>query len=330
MASCFCCCSSFGIIFLAMLAQPLYYFWMPPQMYEIQGKCALVTGASKGLGVDIARGLAAEGVTKLAITARSMDKLKAVAAKLSQEYPNTEVFVIEADHSKDKDNEEVVKTTLSKFGPSCPLILVQNAGVESLFLFEKATKAKIDSMLDINLKAPIYLLHGMLPSMIKSSGHVVFINSVGGKLSLPGMNIYSASKFGLAGFAWGLRNDMKARDLPVTIHSIHPGWVRGEGMAVDIAKQIGMPLNILTDAFGYSDPPDTAAAVIEAIKYNHPEIIVNKPVYMEYLPMIPFRLLHAVGCTFPRFFDKLLYLPLPGFSKVVDFLLKAAEIQTQS
>lgn len=304
-------------ILLAILAYPLYYWWMPPLAYEVKGKCAVVTGTSSGLGVDIAKALAAEGVSKLILTARRVDKLQAVAEEISKAYPATSVFPVASDVTKDEDNQKLVKTAAEKFG-ECPIILVNNAGVESWVHFEKTSKAKLDSMLDINLKAVIHLTHDFVPTMIKSGGHIVSIGSVAGKLSTMGLPTYSASKFGVWGFMQGLRAEMRIKKHPVTAHTVMPGFVKGAGMAVDMAKQANVGMEACTDfAFGWSYPPDTGAAVVGAIKYDHPEWIVNN---------IPSRMLALLREAFPRLIDIL--LEAPGMGPCKNFLASVMEAQT--
>jgi len=116
-----------------------------------------------------------------------------------------------------------------------------------MLLFEKASKAKIDAMLDLNLKGMIHLTHDFMPHMIKSGGHVVNIGSLGGKVVPFGFNVYSATKSGMLGFMAGLRLDMSARQLPVTFHCVMPGIVRDTGMATDAANEIGLPLSDATN-----------------------------------------------------------------------------------
>lgn len=304
-------------IFVAMLAYPLCYWWMPPLAYEIKGKCAVVTGTSSGLGIEIAKALAAEGVSKLILTARRVDKLTAVAEEISKAYPATSVFPVKHDVSKDEDNKNLFTTAMKKFG-SCPIILVNNAGVESWVHYHKTSKQKIDAMLDINVKGVLHLTHDFLPAMIKSGGHIVTIGSVSGKVSTTGMGTYSATKFAVLGFMQGLRAEMRLQKYPVTAHTVMPGFVKGSGMAADMVKETGIAMEDCTDtAFGWSWPQDTGAAVVGSIKYDHPEWIVNN---------IPVRMLALLREAFPRLMDVLFTIPIMDPCR--KFMFKVMDAQT--
>jgi len=267
---------------------------MPPQVHEVQGKCAVVTGTSQGLGVAIANALAKEGVSKLILTARRIEKLTAVADDISKAYPSVQVFPVQSDVSSDEDNEKLVATALEKFGEACPIILVNNAGTESMVHFAEAPVKKMDAMLDVNLKAPIHLTHAFLPSIIKASGHVVNIGSVSSKVAGLGFQGYAASKFGLLGFSQGLRGEMRYKKLPVTVHTVMPGFVKEAGMASNMGSTTGANIQDCHDVYGESYPHHTGAAVVNSIKYDYPEWIVNS---------VPLRALVIAKEAFPRTAD---------------------------
>lgn len=281
---------------IAVLAYPLYWVWMPPQVHELKGKCAVVTGTSQGLGVAIAQELAKAGVSKLVLTARRLEKLTAVTEELSKTYPSVKVVPVQGDVSSDEDNARLVATALEIFGEQCPIILVNNAGAESMLHFAKAPLKKIDQMLDVNLKGAIHLTHAFLPSIIKASGHVVNIASIGGKLAPLGFQTYSATKFGLMGFGQGLRGEMRYNKHPVTVHTVCPGFVKEAGMAHDLAASVGSSLQACNDLYGESYPHHTGTAVVKSIMYDHPEWIVNSK---------PTRALAVIREAFPRFMDLL-------------------------
>merc|ERR1739848_531919 len=152
------CCGIAVVALIAILAYPLSWLWIPPQMHEVKGKCAVITGTSSGLGIDIAKALAAEGISQMILTARRVDKLHEVAANLTKTYPSVKFHPVGSDVTSDEDNAKLVVIAHEKFG-DCPVILVNNAGVESWAHFDKMSKKKIDQMLDINLKAAIHLTH---------------------------------------------------------------------------------------------------------------------------------------------------------------------------
>jgi len=266
---------------------------MPPQMHEVKGKCAVITGTSSGLGIDIAKALAVEGVSQMILTARRVEKLNEVAADLTKTYPSVKFHAVRSDVASDEDNAKLVDTAKEKFG-DCPVILVNNAGVETWTHFDKMSKKKIDQMIDINLKAAIHLTHDFIPSMIQKGGHIVTIGSVASKIAAYGTHVYSASKFGVLGFNMGLRAEATIKNWPVTVHTVMPGAVKDAGMANNMATQIGKPLEDFTDVYGSSYSSETGSAVVNSIKYDHPEWVVNS---------VPARGLALVREMFPRFMD---------------------------
>lgn len=313
------CCSICCAILVALFAYPLYWVWMPPLAHEIKGKCAVVTGTSSGLGIDVAKALANEGVSKLILTARRIDKLQAVANDMSKQYPSISVYPVQSDVTSDEDNEKLVATARDKFGQECPIILVNNAGVEKWVHIEKTTKGNLDFMLDVNLKAAIHLTVDFLPFVIKSGGHVVFMGSVVSKVSGMGVHTYAASKFGLLGFAQGLRSEMRKKNYPVTVHTIMPGFVKNSGMAEDVAKEAGVTLDSVTEQAGYCFPEDVGNAVVGSIKFDHPEWVVNT---------VPTRVLAIVSEIFPRTLDLMDTMQDEGSKKIQKFFYAIMDTQT--
>ncbi|CAE8608083.1 unnamed protein product [Polarella glacialis] len=314
-------CKALGVVLLAVLAFPLYYTFMPPQVHEVKGKCAVITGASTGIGVQIAHVLASEGVSKLVITARSKERLDAVAANITKHYPETQVFAVKSDVSKPEDRTALAETVAKTFG-SCPTILVNNAGVEHFLHMElQSVKPKIDQMIDINIRGLIHLTNDFLPMLMKSGGHIVNIASLAGKATGIGVNVYAATKYAVVGFSLNLRADMRHRKLGVSVHCVMPGIVTEAGMAHDMGKQIGLSLESVTDLFGSSRPIDIAHAVVEAIRYDHPEIIVNS------LPVWP---LTAIQTLFPRVWDFFWDLPLPLVQRATAWVDKVTDYQSQN
>ena len=96
---------------------------------------------------------------------------------------------------------------------------------------------QIDRMLDVNLRAPIALAHGLVPMMTaRGSGQMVFISSLSGKAASPASSLYSATKFGLRGFALGLREDLRRSGVGVSL--VFPGFIRDAGMFAEAGVQL--------------------------------------------------------------------------------------------
>jgi uncharacterized protein len=224
----------------------------------IAGSTALVTGASGGLGHAIARALSARGA-RLILTGRRTDVLEALAAELGAR-------VVACDLAS---REEVAQLG-AELAPAVD-IFVANAGLPATGRLEALSQDEIDRLLEVNLRAPIALARAFAPAMIeRSHGHMVFVSSLSGKAAQPASSIYSATKFGLRGFALGLRADLRRHGVGVSV--VLPGFVRGAGMFADSGVR-------LPPGLGTSSPEEVAAAVVRLITSNSAELGVA-PLHM--------------------------------------------------
>ncbi len=121
-------------------------------------------------------------------------------------------------------------------------------------------------MLEVNLRAPIMLAHELAPAMVaRGRGHLVFVSSLSGKAASPASSIYSATKFGLRGFALALRQDLAPHGVGVSL--VSPGFIRDAGMFADTGVKLPPGTGTKTSA-------DVAAAVIRAIETDRAELEV--------------------------------------------------------
>lgn len=171
----------------------------------------LVTGASRGIGKTIAKSLQSYG--NVYVTARNEEKLK--------EFGNEMYFV--CDLSKEED--------LLKLGDFIQEkkidILVNNAGEYTYCGIEDTEISKLNEMLAINLKAPIYLMHSAIPHMKKNKfGRVINIGSISGVMGEAYASMYSATKAGLIGLSKA--TGLELAEFGITVNTINPGWVDTE------------------------------------------------------------------------------------------------------
>ncbi len=222
---------------------------------ELAGKTALLTGATGGLGRAIAKALAARGA-KLALSGRKAEALEALAAEL----PGDGHRVLPADLGELGAAEKLA----AEAGPVD--LLIANAGLPGSGRLQELTGEQLARTLRVNLEAPMLLAQALESSMVeKSSGHMVFIASLSGKSATPLSSIYNATKFGLRGFALGLRADLDPLGIGVSI--VSPGTIREAGMYADSgAKPI--------PGLGTGSPQQVADAVVKAIEQNKVEIAV--------------------------------------------------------
>jgi short-subunit dehydrogenase len=241
---------------------------------------AILTGASKGIGVHIARALAKEGVN-LALTARSAGALHEVREQVLSY--SVKAVTIPADLS---DTEQVTALAAKAENELGPIdILINNAGIETSTPYEEFSPEEIQKMNQVNLTAPMLLTRAVLPGMLeRGHGHIVNISSLAGKTGFPAQTPYAAAKAGLIMFTHSLRVELAGK--PVSASVICPGFVAEDGMYAKMEKRAGPAPKLLKP----TTPDKVTAAVIKAIKKDIAELIVNP------LPMRP---LFALQETFP-------------------------------
>ena len=220
---------------------------------NVAGRTVLLTGATGGLGNAIARALADRGA-KLLLTGRRTDVLDPLAEELGGRALAADL----ADHAA------VEKLAAAAADTD---VLVANAGLPADGPVLEYTPEQIDRALDVNLRAPLVLARALSEHMvIRGTGHIVFMSSLAGKVATGNAALYSATKFGVRGFAWGLRQDL--RDTGVGVSVVSPGLIRDAGLFADS---------------GVAPPPGSAArtandvadAVVEAIERDRAEIVVG-------------------------------------------------------
>jgi short-subunit dehydrogenase len=219
------------------------------------GTRALRTGATGGLGRAIAQALAARGATLL-LSSRKAEALGTLAAEL----PGEGHRVFSADLAEPGAAEKLA----AEVGEVD--VLVANAGLPGTGRLPEYTSERLEGTLRVNLEAPMHLARALEPGMIeRGKGHMVFISSLSGKSATPLSSVYNATKFGLRGFALGLRADLDPIGIGVSI--VSPGTIREAGMYADSGAD---PI----PGLGTGTPQQVAAAVIKAIERNKVEISV--------------------------------------------------------
>jgi short-subunit dehydrogenase len=219
---------------------------------NLGGQTALVTGASGGLGRAIARALAARGA-RVVLTARRAEILESLAAEIGGRAV-----------ASDLTDRAGVARLVEDAGPVD--VLVANAGIPASGSLLSFSVEEIDRAIDVNLRAPMILARQISEAMIeRGGGHLVFVSSLSGKAATVGASVYSATKFGLRGFAMGLREDLRPRGVGVS--TVFPGFIRDAGMFHDSGTK-------LPGYVGTKTPEDVASAVVRAIEHDRAEIDV--------------------------------------------------------
>jgi short-subunit dehydrogenase len=234
---------------------------------ELRGANAIVTGASRGIGVHIARALAAEGVN-LALTARSGDELEVVRAEMAGS--GVKAAAIVCDIADTAERAALVERAESEIGPID--IVVNNAGIETASQFHTTAEDDLRRVLDVNLMAPMLLTRAVLPGMIgRGRGHIVNIASGAGKVGVAFEASYSSSKHGLVGLTRSLRAEYSAS--PVGFSVVCPAFVSDAGMYDRWVRDgVKAPWYV-----GWSRPTKVAKVVVSCIRRDRGEVLVNFP-----------------------------------------------------
>lgn len=232
-------------------------------MEQLRGRTALVTGASGGIGRQIARRLTREGMS-IIVSGRREEVLADLANELRGQGIRSEAIPADlGDLSQIDPLIERCETALGQID-----VLVNNAALEVPSAFTAYKREELTSIVDVNLTAPMLLTRRVVPGMLeRKRGHVVFISSMAGKVGTGYNEPYSATKAGLIGLNQSLRAEY--RHAPIGFSVICPGFVSGGGM-YDRTVDEGIRSNRL---IGETTADKVADRVVEAIHHNRPEII---------------------------------------------------------
>jgi uncharacterized protein len=219
---------------------------------NLAGRTVLLTGATGGIGHAIARACAARGA-QLVLTGRRAEVLEPLATELSAR-------AVACDLSR----AEEVARLLGEVGNAD--VLIANAALPASGLLSSFSVEEVDAALAVNLRAPMVLAHGLAAGMrARGHGHIVFISSISGKTASIGGSVYSATKFGLRGFALGLREDL--RGTGVGVSTVFPGFISDAGMFHE--AEVKLPGYVATRT-----PEQVAAGVVRAIERDRSEVDV--------------------------------------------------------
>jgi len=192
-------------------------------MSKLAGKNILVTGASQGLGREIALRFAREGAAGLSLVARHIDRLNTVRDEIRKVSLKIEIVTIEADVSKSRDIERMVATTLAQFKGSLD-VLVNNASTIGPSPMPNLLDYPVEgfrNVIDTNLIGPFLLIKNALPAMIERGGSIINVTSDAGQVGYPGWGAYGISKFGLEGMSQTWASELEETN--VRVNWVDPG-----------------------------------------------------------------------------------------------------------
>ena len=235
-------------------------------MPEVRGKVVAITGASSGIGEAVARHLAARGA-KVVMGARRVDRLAALADELQRAGGEAEPLAL--DVTKRADFGDFVKRAVDRFGRLD--VLVNNAGLMPLSLFDELKVDEWDRMIDVNIRGVLHGIAAALPVFRAADfGHFVNVSSISGLQVAPTTAVYSGTKFAVRAISEGLRQEAGSK---IRVTTICPGAVETE-----LAEAISNPeLKKRVNAFqSVAIPPATIARTIAFAIEQPADVDVNE------------------------------------------------------
>jgi short-subunit dehydrogenase len=250
--------------------------WSQLTEFDLNGKTVLITGGSRGLGLVMAREFAREGA-RLVLCARDETELQ--RAQTDVESFGGEVMTVPCDVTNKQSVTEMIERVNSRFGGVD--VLVNNAGVIQVGPIEVMTPEDFELTMQAHFWGPLNTILAVLPSMrAKKSGRIVNISSIGGKVSVPHLVPYSASKFALVGLSKGLRTELMKDGIKVT--TVCPGLMRtGSPRNADFKGKhhleyawfsISDALPLLTVS-----AENAARQIVRACKRGQAELVISVP-----------------------------------------------------
>jgi short-subunit dehydrogenase len=249
---------------------------------DLKGRTAIVTGASRGIGAQLARALCKEDMN-VVLVARAAAALEQLASDLGSS--GQRAIAVPADLNDPASLDRIVETATNAFGQVD--LLVNNAGINAMSRFTSQSDADVSRMIDVNLTSGVLLTRRVLPGMIeRGSGHVVMMASLAGKVGAPYESVYAATKAAQIAFVQSLRAEL--RGTGVGASAVCPGFVRDAGMWEDAAGPAGVKPPRLA---GSCSPDAVVSATLQAIARDQATVYVNRP---------PLRPMVALGELSPR------------------------------
>ncbi len=242
---------------------------------DFTGRVVVITGGSRGLGLVIARQLATEGA-RLCLLARNEEELARAAEQFP---PDSQVMTLRCDVRRRADVRAAVDAILDRW--TVIDVLINNAGVIQVGPLEHMTTDDFENAMATHFWGPLHLMFEIVPSMRRRGfGRIVNISSIGGRVAVPHLAPYCASKFALAGLSDGVRTELDQYGIRVT--TVAPGLMRtGSPVNASLKGQHEAEYAwfAISDSLpGLSASAEAAASrIIDACRHGDPELTITIP-----------------------------------------------------
>jgi NAD(P)-dependent dehydrogenase (short-subunit alcohol dehydrogenase family) len=273
--------------------------WRRRTSYDFAGKSVVITGGSRGLGLVLARQLADEGA-RLTLVARTEEDLAHAEDEIRARQPFADVMTVPGDVRVPDDAELAIASAIERYGRVD--VLINNAGVIQVGPLDHMTPEDFEDAMKTHFWGPLFMTLAAIPHMRRQGeGRIVNISSIGGRVALPHLVPYSASKFALTGLSDGLRYELAGDNILVT--TVCPGLMR-TGSPVNAMFKGRRPEEFAWFAISDSLPltsidADRAAwRIIEACRRGDAELVITVQATMAILARTLAPELFAAAMTF--------------------------------
>lgn len=244
------------------------------KQFDFNNKVVVITGGSRGLGLVLARQFAVEGA-KVAICARDAAELQRAMADLAMH--ETEVFAAVCDVRNQDAVNEFIKAVVNRFGQID--VLINNAGVIQVAPLENQTQKDFEEAMQVHFWGAFYTMQAVVPQMKKQgAGRIVNIASIGGKVAVPHLAPYCASKFALVGLSNAMRGELLQDNIYVT--TVCPGLMR-TGSHINATFKGKNELEFAWFSLGNASPLTSVSAevaakqIVKAVRNGDAELIIS-------------------------------------------------------
>jgi short-subunit dehydrogenase len=243
---------------------------------ELRDRTVFISGGSRGLGLELARVFGARGA-RVALSGRDVGELDRARADLIER--GIRVVTVVADMRRKAENERALSTAADELGPID--VLVNNAGTIAVGPLETFTEVDYRDAMDTHFWAPYYAIEALKPGMrARRTGRIVNIASIGGRVSVPHLLPYSASKFALVGYSEGLRAEL-VRDR-VYVTTVIPGLMRTgspENASFKGRNRLEYAWFSISDSLPFLsvDVTEAAELTVDAVQRGDPELTISLP-----------------------------------------------------